>query len=633
MKRKILPVILSLALALGSIGIVFAETDIVAPPDKSFADMPDNWSTAALNKAVDNLLLTGYEEGGKLLIKADNPLTRAEMAAVVNRAFASVKTADISKVTDIASGAWYAADMAKAVKMGTFASDIKMRPGDRITRQEAFAVLSRAFKLGSASSEHKALDKFSDKADIAAWALKDLEGMAAAGYIQGSGGKLNPKADITRAEFAVVMDNLVKQYIDKEGTYSEVVTIGNVMVRFSGVTLKGLTVKGDLIIADGVGEGDVTLDSVKVEGRAVVRGGGENSIVIKGNSAIGKIIVAKVDGKVRISVEGNADVEIVYVADGSDDVIVQGEIGTLEVAGDAVTVTAINATLEKAAVSGNYSKIILAQGTKLKDGTISGKSSAIIVNEGATVDKIKIVGANAIVEGTGAVKNVEVAGGGNNASITTPDTIITVESNVSGVKAGGGLDVPAGSSAKNNSTGDGAAIIEESPSMGGGGGGPSGDDTPTDKSPTLELAGLSYNGEDIRKENNVYMVPIDAINEENENTIGVTIVGKDFDSSKDYDITVVVKKGSSEKTAEVVKIPGSLMKRSYQQSFNKLSDLFDRFILIAIALDNQEAIDKFDELKEYLDSQKVNDEFAVTFSYKTGNKSGQLGEYKFKLID
>lgn len=360
----------------GSFSMVAADT---AAPEGGFADMPDNWSTAALNKAVGNGLLMGYTDGDQTLIKPDNPLTRAELAAVVNRAFASTSEADISNVTDVAGTAWYAGDMAKAVKMGTFALDTKMRPDDKITRQEAFAVLARAFKLTGTDADYKALGKFTDKADIAAWALKDLDGLAAAGYVQGSAGKLNPKANITRAEFAVVMDNLVKQYIDEAGTVTEVVAAGNVMVRVAGVTLKDVTVKGDLIIADGVGEGDVTLDSVTVEGRTVVRGGGENSIIIKGNSDLGKIIVAKVDGVVRIVVEGNAGVEIIYVDDGSDDVIVEGTIGTLEVAGDNVTVTAVNAAITNGVVNGDNSKIILSQNSTIQNESVEGNASEIVV--------------------------------------------------------------------------------------------------------------------------------------------------------------------------------------------------------------------------------------------------------------
>lgn len=460
--RRIFAMVLSVLLILA-----LMPTGALAQGDqkeKAFADMPDDWSTAALEKAVGNGLLSGYDEKGAKLIKASNNLTRAEMAAVVNRAFASAKEADITKVNDVKASDWFAKDLAKAVKMETFAYDTKMRPKDKISRQEAFTVLARAFKLVGDDSNHKALNAFSDKGEIAAWALDSLDGMAAAGYVQGSGGKLNPKANITRAEFAVVMDNLVKEYIDSADTVTKVVANGNVMVRKAGTTLKDVTVKGDLIIADGVGEGDVTLDNVKVEGRTVVRGGGVNSIIIKGNSDLGKIIVSKVDGKVRISVEGGADVDVIYVDDGSDDVIVEGKAGTLEVAGDGITVTAINA--------------------RFKAGIISGEDSRIIVDENSSVDKITVTGSNAKIEGKGEVKEVDIKAGGDKASVNTPNTITKVAEGIKGVTAGG-VAVPGGSTATNNATGTGTTVTQ--PSIGGGGGGGS-------SSTTVVVSAISISG-------------------------------------------------------------------------------------------------------------------------------------------
>ena len=511
--------------------------------DPIFADMPDNWSTAALNKAVENQLLKGYEEGGKMLIKADNPLTRAEMAAVVNRAFASSAEADISKVTDVAATAWYAKDMAKAVKMGTFAYDTKMRPNDKITREEAFAVLARAFKLAGSDAEYKALNKFSDKADIAAWALKDLDGMAAAGYIQGFDGKLNPKANITRAEFAVVMDNLVKQYIDKAGTVTEVVASGNVVIRVPGVTLQNVTIKGDLVIADGVGEGDVTLDSVKVEGRTVIRGGGENSIIIKGNSDLGRVIVSKVDGKVRIAVEGNANVEIIYVDDGSDDVIVEGTIGTLEVAGDGITVTAVGATLTNGVISGDNSRIVLDAGSTLKEGAINGNASVITVNAGATVDKITVSAAGAKVEGTGTVKTVVLTSDAKDVVVTTPGTKIEEEQG-------------------------------EAPGTGGGGGG--GSNVPT---PSMSIAGIYIDGEkrdDIyNASENLYTIPDDA--EKNNTGIDVTIGNT---TNVSYSVSIDIKKGSNSVAhAEASGIQGvyiAALSAYGAVTFDDIGRMFDR---------------------------------------------------------
>lgn len=444
-KRNALVFALSIAMVLSSFLMAFAGTET---QKTAFADMPDNWSTAALNKAVDNDLLKGYEVGDKKLIRAENPLTRAEMAAVVNRAFGATVSSKLKGVSDVSSTAWFAEDMAKAVKMGTFALDTKMRPNDNITRQEAFAVLARAFKATSTDVNHKALDKFLDKANISTWALYDLCGMAEAGYIQGFNGNLQPKANITRAEFAVVMDNLVKQYIDKAGTATEVVAAGNVLVRSAGVTLKDVTVKGDLVIGDGVGEGDAILDNVKVEGRTVVRGGGVNSVIIKGDSNLGKVVLAKTTGEVRVAVEGNAKVEVIIVDDGSDDVIIKGNVGTLEIVGDNLKVSATDATI--------------------KEGIISGANVAFVVEKGSSIANVTVSASNTAISGQGEVKTVDVVAGGNNAAITTPNTVTKVASDVSGVIAGG-KEVPAGATATNNATGTDATVTQ--PSTGGGGGG------------------------------------------------------------------------------------------------------------------------------------------------------------------
>ncbi|MDD2484853.1 MAG: S-layer homology domain-containing protein, partial [Eubacteriales bacterium] len=200
-KRSVLAVVLAVMMVLSSFSMVFADGY-----STTFEDMPADWSTTALQAAVDNDLLKGYAEGSKTLIKPNQPLTRAEMATVVNRAFGATGKANISKVTDVASWQWFAPEIAKAVQMQTFALADKMRPNDKITRQEAFAVLSRAFKTAVSDTDYSALNAFSDKASISSWALADLTGLKEAGYIEGSNGKLNPLGNITRAEFATVMN-------------------------------------------------------------------------------------------------------------------------------------------------------------------------------------------------------------------------------------------------------------------------------------------------------------------------------------------------------------------------------------------------------------------------------------------
>lgn len=246
-------VVLCMAISVMSFG-AFAAT---------FSDMPDNWSTDALNKAVENGLLNGAD--GKIM--PNDSLTRAQMAAIMVRAFGATEAADISAFTDVSADEWYHADMAKSVAMGIFKGDgASLNPENNITREEAFTVLARAFELEAGDAS--VLEGFNDKDSVSDWAVGTVAAIVANNYAKGSDGYLNPKNNITRAEFAVLMDNIVKMYITTPGVYSRV-TDGNVMVRVSGVSLSSLTVKGDLIIGSSVEDNGVKLISSSVAGRIV----------------------------------------------------------------------------------------------------------------------------------------------------------------------------------------------------------------------------------------------------------------------------------------------------------------------------------------------------------------------------
>ena len=182
--------------------------------------------------------------------------------------------------------------MAKAVKMGTFkGANGKLSPESPVTRERAFTVLARAFALDSGSSS--ALSAFADKDDVSAWAASSTAALVSAGHINGSNGKLNPKSNITRAEFAKLINSLASSYIDKNGTDSKTVN-GNAVVRESGVSLSGLTVNGDLIIADGAE--NIKLDNVKVTGRIIIRGSADK-VKSTGSTSAAKGMITVKDGK------------------------------------------------------------------------------------------------------------------------------------------------------------------------------------------------------------------------------------------------------------------------------------------------------------------------------------------------
>jgi hypothetical protein len=311
------------------------------------------------------------------------------MAAIINRAFGSTSKADITKFSDVTSGQWYYEDMAKAVKMQTFVGDGDgLFPNRNITREEAFTVVARALKLEDATSITANLAKnFTDSSSVSSWAKGSVYAMINNGYVTGDGTNINPKSPISRQEFVVIFDRVAKNYISTKTAVTEVKK-GNVMVNVPDATLKNLTISGDLIVGDGVGQGELTLDSVTVTGRVLVRGGGANSIIIKGNSKINKIDVFKVEGTVSVKVSGNATVETVNALDKSANINLEGSFINVNLSSDVI-ISAVNCTIQKATVVGKDSELIVGKGSVVITLTITKAATGSEVSGEGTVKTVK----------------------------------------------------------------------------------------------------------------------------------------------------------------------------------------------------------------------------------------------------
>ncbi|MHB8986678.1 MAG: S-layer homology domain-containing protein, partial [Eubacteriales bacterium] len=410
-----------------SIGPEISTIPVSSKP-AAFSDIDEHWAKPALEAAVINGLLSGWD--GK--IRPQNNLKRAEMAAIINRAFGTVEKASLSSFTDVPSDKWYYGDMAKAVKMGAFGGYAgKLNPEADITRQDAFVVLARALKL--TTSDYSSLNKFSDDVRVASYAKPYIAALVAGGYIAGSGGKLNPEAYITRGEFAQVINNTIKGYIKAAGTYTEAAA-GNLMVNMPGVTLKDLTVSGDLTIGDGVGTGEVTLDNVKVTGRMIVRGGGKNSVRIVNNSEIaGTVIVDNKNGEVRIYTDEGVTIQKL---EAGEKVILEGNFKEVTVVGDGANVQ-VDGNVEKVVVSASEAKVEVTAGSTIAEIETTGEAAGteIKVAQGATVSTVVAAAAGTTITGSGEVKVVEAKA--NDVTISTGNTTVMADSGVTGVTAGG----------------------------------------------------------------------------------------------------------------------------------------------------------------------------------------------------
>ncbi|MDO4280387.1 MAG: DUF1533 domain-containing protein [Peptococcaceae bacterium] len=410
---------------------LLAPTSAFAASPSDFSDFPSDWSAQALSNAVDNGLLGGYD--GK--INAKGKLTRAQMATIINRAFGSTAKASLNGYTDVSSNSWYADDMAKALQMGTFVGvgDGKLNPDANITRQEALAVLARAFAIEDVDAS--ALDKFSDGDDVANWAKKTVAAMVQAGYINGyEDGTLNPKGTITRAEFAAIMDNMVKTYVNNAKEKSTTAE-GNVLVR-AGADLSGMTIKGDLILADGVGTDDVNLDGVTVEGRILIRGGDSDSIKLTNvkaksvvvnnpNRAAGIVVKDSDLGTVTVNTDAviNGDVDNVVIAKTADVEVKGGTVKTVTVNAEGATVkgagkvTTVKANANKTNVSVAGAKVEVskdANDVTVGDTTLTPGQNATVNDKGDGITGS--TGGNSgggIIGGGGSTGGGSTGGGGS----------------------------------------------------------------------------------------------------------------------------------------------------------------------------------------------------------------------------
>ena len=267
------------------------------------------WYAEAVSAAVDNGLLYGKSS---TIIDPNGDMTRAEMAAIINRSFGCYKTADISQYKDVSKSKWYYKDVALAVQMGTYngRSSSAMAPDSPITRQEAMTVVARALELDYDAYAKTDLSAFSDRSEISNWALPYVRAMVGADYIHGRGKVLAPLDNITRAEFAQIFYNIIGTYIVSKGTYDKDIK-GSVLIRTDDVTFKNMTVDGDLIIGCGAADGKITLDNVTIKGRLLVWGGGVQAVYCNNGTSTPEVIAARVDDAVKIIFDRDSTLAVI----------------------------------------------------------------------------------------------------------------------------------------------------------------------------------------------------------------------------------------------------------------------------------------------------------------------------------
>ena len=186
------------------LGMVYLTSDTAPSFIKltAFVDTQASWAKDFIDALAAQKIVSGFEDGG---FHPDEPVTRVQFAAIVNRAFASLPSQRPGiTFKDIKPDFWGAEAIQTAYQKGFMSGypDGTFRPNQQIPRVEVLVSLSSGLQL--ASSNTNVLSFYQDAAQIPDWATGAIAGTTERRIVVDYPRvkQLNPTGSATRADVA-----------------------------------------------------------------------------------------------------------------------------------------------------------------------------------------------------------------------------------------------------------------------------------------------------------------------------------------------------------------------------------------------------------------------------------------------
>lgn len=176
----------------------------------SFTDVRNHWAEKYIHALTAKNIINGKRENG---YDPEGKMTRAEFSSILARVLALPEDAEVT-FTDVEADAWYAKYINAAYAAGLISGngDGTFAPEAFISREEMAVITFRAYRFAKGMavlSNAETGTAFEDANAISDWAVKDVAALYSLGLIKGSNGIFMPKEDMTRAEGAVIVYNLL----------------------------------------------------------------------------------------------------------------------------------------------------------------------------------------------------------------------------------------------------------------------------------------------------------------------------------------------------------------------------------------------------------------------------------------
>ncbi len=375
----------------------------------TFSDISGHWARTYIQKAASLGIVNGYNDG---TFRPENNVTRAEFTKMLNTTLGNTGTAK-AVFSDVSSEQWFHADICKGVAASYINgySDGTFGPDNTITRQEAAVILSRIIPTAGAA---KSTESFEDAQEIAEWAQTAMEKIVGKGYMTGADKKLTPTASLTRGQAAKIIVEL------SEGEH---IIKNNQTIVKDEITIKDTIYSNQISVGSQVADGTSIFENSVVLGNINVMGGGSedgHGVLLK-NSRAAKLTVARSGSPVLISASGETTVINTYVDESG---VLQEENGTA-VSGDFAK-GFVNIYMNRKSDLDLKGKIELLSflaakcdarirnGSSMETVEIAQEASRcnIVIEEGASAEIINVRGENTVLEGRGAVGELNVFANG-----------------------------------------------------------------------------------------------------------------------------------------------------------------------------------------------------------------------------
>ena len=350
--KKLFSLILAALLLLPNLAFAASWSD--------FTDASGHWAAADLQRAVSDGLLTGTSAD---TLSPDDPITTAQMLAILDRVLSATQTADTSALS-VPGGAWYAQDVAKAAYLGLIPDGVTDYDAP-LARQDALAMLAKAFGLTPANQSVSPLAAFSDAGKVTDANTPAVANLVSRGLVKGFAGSLNADGSVTRAEFVTLLYRIA-------GTFTEAASL-------SGNT-QAAVLKGDSALKDVTASrlcvdcsaGKLSLSNTKVD-ELTLRCDTLSSFTMDASSSIGTLTLALGDGGFTLPKDANIGTLRLLAA---PKMTADAQSDKVEITGKGlfVNITGKHSVL---AVAGSGNTVTLAKDAELSQLTVCGSGNSV----------------------------------------------------------------------------------------------------------------------------------------------------------------------------------------------------------------------------------------------------------------